>query len=86
MKNSDAEPIIPPSMAVIVERAGYLPAVKANGLLFCAGQVGRNSDLTIIADPEAQFRACWQNLQAVLREAGCAPGAAAKRLRTEIAM
>ncbi|WP_062017942.1 RidA family protein [Aureimonas sp. AU4] len=63
--------VIPPSMRNIVERAGYVPAVEAGDFLFCAGQVGRNSDLSVIEDPEPQFEACWENLRLVLAEAGC---------------
>nr|MDW3663599.1 RidA family protein [Paraburkholderia terrae] len=63
--------IIPPTMQCIVERAGYVPAVKAGSIVFCAGQVGRTFDLEVIADPEAQFLACWDNLRVVLEAAGC---------------
>lgn len=63
--------IIPKPMKLIVERAGYVPAVKVGNLLFCAGQIGRRPDLSIIKDPEEQFEACWVNLEMVLKEAGC---------------
>ncbi|MCI3208332.1 MULTISPECIES: RidA family protein [Pandoraea] len=68
---TDRQYIIPPSMAAIVERAGYVPAVRAGATVFCAGQVGRTPDMTVIHDPEAQFEACWDNLQTVLTAAGC---------------
>ncbi|MEM6462044.1 MAG: RidA family protein [Pseudomonadota bacterium] len=71
MKQDSDGPVVPPAMNQIVDKAGYVPAVRANGFLFCAGQVGRTSDLAIIEDPEAQFRACWANLQTVLLEAEC---------------
>lgn len=63
--------IIPEQMREIVTRAGYAPAVRAGGLLFCAGQIGRDADLGIIHDPEAQFQACWDNLREVLAAGGC---------------
>jgi len=63
--------VVPRSMQPIVDKAGYVPAVKAGDLLFCAGQIGRAPDLTIFTEPEAQFRACWDNLRTVLSEAGC---------------
>lgn len=63
--------IVPPSMENIVDRAGYLPAIQAGNFLFCAGQVGRDDDLLVIADPEHQFEACWRNLRIVLAEGGC---------------
>lgn len=68
---ADRTDIVPPSMQAIVERAGYLPAVGAGNLVFCAGQVGRSADLAIIADPRRQFEACWENLRTVLAAAGC---------------
>lgn len=64
-------PIIPQQMQAIVERAGYVPAVKVGTTVYCAGQVGRTPELEVIADPEAQFVACWENLRIVLEEAGC---------------
>jgi len=67
---SDRQPIIPAAMQRIVDTAGYLPAVKVGPTLFCSGQVGRTADLQVIADPEAQFAACWENLRLVLAEAG----------------
>ncbi len=63
--------VIPRSMQNIVDRAGYLPAVQAGGFVFCAGQVGRSGDLSVITDPEQQFEACWDNLRIVLAAAGC---------------
>src|SRR5690606_8962911 len=63
--------IIPASMANIVERAGYVPAVKVGSTLYCAGQIGRTPELEVIDDPEQQFIACWENLRTVLAEAGC---------------
>lgn len=63
--------IVPASMQNIVDKAGYLPAVQAGNFVFCAGQVGQDSDLAVISDPERQFEACWENLRVVLAAAGC---------------
>ena len=68
---TDRELIIPPAMQGIVERAGYVPAVKVGATVFCAGQVGRTADLEVIADPEEQFLACWENLRVLLQAADC---------------
>lgn len=65
------EIIVPTEMRLIPERIGYAPGIKIGGLLFCSGQIGRTPDLEVIVDPEAQFVAAWENLGAVLREAGC---------------
>jgi len=68
---SQRQIIIPASMSNIVERAGYVPAVKVGSTVYCAGQIGRTPQLEVIHDPEQQFIACWENLRIVLAEAGC---------------
>ena len=68
---TDRHLIIPTSMQPIVERAGYVPAVKVGKTLYCAGQVGRTENLEVITDPEAQFIAAWESLRLVLEEGGC---------------
>lgn len=68
---TDRQLIIPDSMSLLVERAGYVPAVKVGKTLYCAGQVGRTPDLEVIEDPEQQFRAAWENLRTVLAAGGC---------------
>ncbi|MGE0845381.1 MAG: RidA family protein [Flavobacteriaceae bacterium] len=65
------EVIVPSGMERIHEELGYAPAVRVGDLVFCAGQVGRDEDLKVIHDPEAQFRACWRNLERLLKGAGC---------------
>jgi enamine deaminase RidA (YjgF/YER057c/UK114 family) len=68
---NDRELIVPPSMALLAERAGYAPAVKVGRTVFCAGQVGRTDDLEVILDPAQQFLRAWENLRTVLAAAGC---------------
>lgn len=71
MSANGKEYVIPASMQPIVERAGYVPAVRSGDFLFCAGQVGRTEELEVINDPQKQFEACWENLRTVLSEANC---------------
>ncbi|MFM0738750.1 RidA family protein [Paraburkholderia xenovorans] len=68
---TDREIIVPDGMEQIVERAGYVPAVKVGTTVYCAGQVGRTRELEVIQDPEAQFIACWENLKTLLDASGC---------------
>ncbi|MDK8263649.1 RidA family protein [Pseudomonas oryzihabitans] len=68
---TDRQLIISDSMKGLVERAGYVPAVKVGKTLYCAGQVGRTPELEVILDPEQQFRAAWDNLRIVLAAGGC---------------
>jgi len=67
----DREIILPASMALLAERAGYAPAVKVGATLYCAGQVGRTAQLEVIEDPAQQFAAAWENLRLVLAAGGC---------------
>ena len=67
---SDRQIIVPDTMKLLAERAGYAPAVKVGTTLYCAGQVGRTADLQVIEDPEQQFLAAWENLRQVLAAGG----------------
>lgn len=69
---TDRQIIVPDSMTLLCEQAGYAPAVKVGKTLYCAGQVGRTPELTVIEDPEQQFLAAWENLRLVLQAGGCA--------------
>jgi enamine deaminase RidA (YjgF/YER057c/UK114 family) len=63
--------IIPARMARIPREMGYLPGLVSGGFLFVAGQLGRDDELRVIDEPRAQFRRAWENVIAVLDEAGC---------------
>lgn len=52
---TDRQIIVPDGMRLIYERAGYAPAVKVGKTLYCAGQVGRTRELSVIEEPEQQF-------------------------------
>lgn len=68
---NDRQIIVPDSMKLLAERAGYAPAVKVGKTLYCAGQVGRTPELEVIEDPQQQFLAAWENLRVVLKAGGC---------------
>lgn len=63
--------IVPPGQVNIYEDLGYAPAVQVGELLFCSGQVGRTPGLEVIADPATQFETCWDNVEILLKAAGC---------------
>ncbi|WP_442593399.1 RidA family protein [Parapusillimonas sp. JC17] len=48
----------------------YSPAVRANGLVFIAGQVGIRPDGTIPETAEEQIRVAFNRLQAILEHEG----------------
>lgn len=52
---------------------GFSPAMRAGGLLFCAGQVGFERDGTVPTDPEWQYRLAFAALGKVLQDNGCSP-------------
>jgi enamine deaminase RidA (YjgF/YER057c/UK114 family) len=64
--------IVPPGMENIVERYRYAPGVLVGDTLYASGQVGRDENLAVIADPEAQYDRCFQNVGKVLDAAGFA--------------
>ncbi len=62
--------ITPQAMRTIRERFRYSPGVRAGNLLYIAGQVGRDENLQVIVDKEAQFAQAFENVKKVLTEAG----------------
>ena len=62
--------VIPPSMKGMYDRFHFAPAVRAGGALLCSGQIGIGADGRAIADPTEQFVAAFENVRAVLAEAG----------------
>ena len=63
--------VFPPGRQALYERNRYSPAVRANGMLFVSGQVGRREDGSPEPGLEAQVRRAFANLNAVLGAAGC---------------
>jgi enamine deaminase RidA (YjgF/YER057c/UK114 family) len=65
------KPITPPGMEHVLPQFGYAPGLVASGFLFMAGQLGRDDEMRVIEDPQAQITRAWQNVAAILQEAGC---------------
>jgi enamine deaminase RidA (YjgF/YER057c/UK114 family) len=64
------ETIIPKGMEHIHEKFHYAPGIKIGKTLYIAGQVGRDENLRIVEDKEAQFAQAFENLKKVLTAAG----------------
>jgi enamine deaminase RidA (YjgF/YER057c/UK114 family) len=64
------EVIIPPGMEVLYERYHYCPGIKVGNTLYISGQVGRNDEMQVVEDPEAQFVQTFENVKKVLATAG----------------
>lgn len=63
--------VFPPGRRALYEQNRYSPAVRSNGLLFVSGQVGSREDGSPEPDLEKQVQRAFDNLSAILREAGC---------------
>ena len=68
---STRDVIFPPGRQALYERNRYSPAIRSNGFLFVSGQVGSRPDGSPEPDLDAQVRRAFENLNAILREAGC---------------
>ncbi len=64
------ELIIPEGMENIYAEKRYAPGVRVGDTLYVSGMLGRDADLRVIADPEAQFTAVFENTAMVLAAAG----------------
>ena len=67
---SKREAIIPASMQAVYDKIGYAPAVKVGNTVYVSGQIGRDADLKMVADSEAQIVQAFENLKLVLETAG----------------
>lgn len=63
--------VFPPARQALYERNRYSPAIRSNGLLFVSGQVGSREDGSPEPELEAQVRLAFDNLNAILKAAGC---------------
>src|SRR5581483_2834660 len=62
--------VVPKEMEHLHTRFRYSPGVKAGPFLFMAGQVGRDAGLNVVEGKEGQFIRAFENVKAVLTEAG----------------
>ncbi|KZY35339.1 hypothetical protein A3731_02525 [Roseovarius sp. HI0049] len=65
------EAIFPANRHALYEEHGYSAAIKAGELLFISGQVGSREDGSPEPDFKKQVARAFDNLQAVLKAAGC---------------
>jgi enamine deaminase RidA (YjgF/YER057c/UK114 family) len=64
-------PLNPPSIRAPFARYSHGVEVEpAKRLVFCSGQLGVGPDGAVPADVEGQAENCFENLRAILREAG----------------
>ena len=68
------ELIIPKGMENIYAEKRYAPGLRVGETLYVSGMLGRDADLNVIEDPEAQFIAVFENTKLVLGAAGASFG------------
>ena len=66
--------VVPQGMEGPARRYSYSPGLASGDWLFISGQVGRDEAGNVIEDPEAQFVTAFENVGAILREAGLSFG------------
>jgi enamine deaminase RidA (YjgF/YER057c/UK114 family) len=64
------ELIIPKGLENLYSEKGYAPGVRVGDTLYVSGMLGRDSDLNVIGDAEAQFIRVFENTALVLGEVG----------------
>jgi enamine deaminase RidA (YjgF/YER057c/UK114 family) len=63
--------VFPAGRQALYEKNRYSPAIRSNGFLFVSGQVGSREDGSPEPGLEAQVRLAFENLNAILKAAGC---------------
>ncbi|WP_019505208.1 RidA family protein [Pleurocapsa sp. PCC 7319] len=64
------EVIIPQGMEILYEKYHYCPGIKVGSTLYISGQVGRDENLQVVEETEAQFVQAFENVKKVLLAAG----------------
>lgn len=67
---SDREPIIPAGMEAVYDNIRYAPAVRVGNTVYVSGQIGRDENMKLVEEKEAQFVQTFENLRKVLEAAG----------------
>ena len=63
--------VFPAGRHALYERHRYSPAIRSDGFMFVSGQVGSREDGSPEPDLQAQVRLAFDNLNAILKAAGC---------------
>ena len=67
---TDRQAIIPKGMEAIYENIRYAPAVRVGNTLYISGQIGRDENMKLVEEKEAQFVQTFENMKKVLAAAG----------------
>ena len=64
------ELIVPDGLKNLDTEKGYAPGVRVGNMLYVSGMLGRDENLNVIKDPEAQLVRVFENTALVLATAG----------------
>ena len=64
------EAIIPKGMEAVYEKIRYAPGVRVGDTIYVSGQIGRDAQMRLVEDHEAQIVQAFENLKLVLEAAG----------------
>jgi len=64
------ELIIPKGLENLYTEKGYAPGMRVGDTLYVSGMLGRDGELRVIEDPEAQFVRVFENTALILGEVG----------------
>ena len=64
------ELIVPDGLKNLYTEKGYAPGVRVGNMLYVSGMLGRDENLNVIKDPEAQLVRVFENTGLVLAMAG----------------
>lgn len=62
--------IVPEGMESIPVNIRYAPAVRVGETIYVSGQIGRDRNMQLVEEKEAQFVQTFENLKSVLAAAG----------------
>lgn len=64
--------VVPENMKAMYDQFHFAPGVRVGKTLYCSGQIGSGLDGKLDPDPAVQFTQAFENVRAVLDEAGAA--------------
>jgi enamine deaminase RidA (YjgF/YER057c/UK114 family) len=68
---ADRDVVFPLGRQALYKKSRYSPAIRCSGFLFVSGQVGSREDGSPEPELQAQVRRAFDNLNAILKAAGC---------------
>jgi enamine deaminase RidA (YjgF/YER057c/UK114 family) len=67
---TDRQAIIPKGMEAVYDNIHYAPAVRVGTTLYISGQIGRDENMQLVEERQAQFVQVFENMKKVLAAAG----------------